>query len=59
MLPDTFEVVSRDLNNVIVKDLTNDAVQEYVLSRLRHFMAVSGVNVVTLAAANLEEAMAD
>ena len=38
-----FEVLSRNRNNVIVGDLTNDARQEYDVSRLRVFLVATSV----------------
>ena len=51
-----FEVMSRVRNNVIVRDLTNDARHEYDVSRLRLFLVAEGVDAPTLAAADLGEA---
>ena len=51
-----FEVVSRDRNTVIVRDLTNDARHEFDVSRLRHFLVAPGVDVKAVAASDMGEA---
>jgi hypothetical protein len=51
-----FEVMSRIRNNVIVRDLTSDALHEYDVSRLRSFLLAPGVEASVVAAADLGEA---
>ena len=48
--------MSRVRNNVIIRDLTNDARQEYDVSRLRVFLVATGVDPKAVATADLGEA---
>jgi hypothetical protein len=50
-----YEVMSRDRNNVIVRDLTSDDRSEFDVSRLRVFLVASGCVPKVLAAADLGE----
>ena len=54
-----FQVMSRVRNNVIIRDLTNDARQEYDVSRLRVFLVATGVDPKAVATADLGEAEVD
>ena len=51
-----FEVMSRQKNTVILRDLTSDVRREVDVSRLRPFVVAPGVDVKALAAADLGEA---
>ena len=50
-----FQVVSRDSNNITVKDLTSDVCYTYDIERLRHFHVAPGIDPRDIAAADLSE----
>ena len=50
-----FQVVSRERNNITVKDLTSDICSTYDISRVRHFYVAPGVDPRDVAAADLAE----
>ena len=54
-----FEVLSRSRNNVIVRDLTKDARQEYDVSRLRVFLVATNVDPKAVATSDLGKAEVD
>ena len=51
-----FEVMSRQGNNVIVRDLASDTRHEYDVSWLRVFLVATGVDLKALATSDLGEA---
>jgi putative transposase len=54
-----FEVVSKVGNNVVIRDLTNDARHEYDASRLKPFLVAPNVDPKAIAAADLGEVDVD
>ena len=53
--PASWEVMALVRNNVMVRDLTNDTVHQYDVSRLRPFIVGPGVKVKEVAADHMAE----